>query len=208
MTDEKAQMVVRTAWMLVIAKWLAGGLGAGLGAASVLLVVSAYRADGHSGWNRDAVRPVATQVQWVKWADDQFQRSSSGVAFNVDLRNATHKDITISQDIVVMQAAKGTHALHDSVLRPIKDYWIPAGHTVSITLDNLDLCAPDGDQQPCFDGYFKDDDEILLMDRSGKYEIHIPITQLRVPGTGVSPSQDMATHQILKDQELEKYRVR
>lgn len=51
--------------------------------------------------------------------------------------------------------SKETGALHASLLNLDKEYFIPAHHVVSITLENSDLCAPKVEPQSCFDTYFK-----------------------------------------------------
>ncbi len=107
--------------------------------------------------------------------------TSSGISFSVDLQNTTNEDVTIPKTVIVMQASRGTHTLHDSLLALKGDYFIPAGHSVLATLENSELCAAHEDPHQCFDAFFKNDDEIVLFDESRKYEIHISIPQIQIP---------------------------
>jgi hypothetical protein len=111
----------------------------------------------------------------------KIETLNSGVSFSVDLQNTTDADVTIPKNLVIMQATRGTHTLHDSLLLLESDYFIPAGHTVLITLKNDGFCAAHEEPHQCFDDNFKDDEEIVLFDQSRKFEIHITIPPIRIP---------------------------
>jgi hypothetical protein len=110
-----------------------------------------------------------------------FTETGSGVSFSVDLLNTTSSDLTIPKTVIIMQATRGTHTLHSSLLWLAGDYFIPAGHSVSATLENSGFCRANEDPQQCFDDHFKGDDEIVLFDQSPKYEIHISVPPIRIP---------------------------
>jgi hypothetical protein len=110
-----------------------------------------------------------------------FEEINSGVSFSVDLQNTSSADVTIPKTLIIMQATRGTHTLHDSLLTLEGDYFIPAGHTISVTLKNSEFCAAHEDAHQCFDSFFKNDDEIVLFDQAKKFEIHIAIPPIRIP---------------------------
>jgi hypothetical protein len=121
-------------------------------------------------------RPNASAAQPLN-----FTETGSGVSFSVDLQNTTGADVTIPKTVIIMQAARGTHTLHSSLLWLAGDYFIPAGHSVSATLENSGFCQANEGPQQCFDDHFKADDEIVIFDQSPKYEIHISIPPIRIP---------------------------
>jgi hypothetical protein len=83
-----------------------------------------------------------------------------------------------------MQIEKSTGALHGSQLKLDREYFLPAHHVVSVSLDNDNLCVAKLDPQNCFDAYFKKDSEIVIFDETSKYEIHIPIPTFTPPKNG------------------------
>ena len=143
--------------------------------------------DDSSGPNASKVLPaVKFDPSTAVGLDDKpiplnIEGQSSGISFSVDLQNTTDADVTVSKNVIIMQATRGTHTLHDSLLSLEGDYFVPAGHTVSVTLKNSALCATNEEAHQCFDAFFKDDDEIVLFDQAQKYEIHIAIPPIRIP---------------------------
>jgi len=80
-----------------------------------------------------------------------------------------------------MEATKGTGALHGSLLKLDKEYFLPAKHVVSIAFSNANLCAAQEDPQICFNSYFKDQAEIVIFDTTRKFEIRIPMPAFTAP---------------------------
>jgi len=135
-----------------------------------------------SGPNASTARPL------------KFTETGSGVSFSVDLQNATGADVTIPKTVIIMQATRGTHTLHSSLLWLAGDYFIPAGHAVSATLENSGFCQANEDPRQCFDDHFKADDEIVLFDQSQKYEIHISIPPIRISKDSPANQTEKAAH--------------
>jgi hypothetical protein len=113
--------------------------------------------------------------------EEHWTTTSTGSIFTVDIQNTTGKDITLPASLTIMQTAKGTGALHGSFIKLSKNYFLPAHHTVTITLENDGECSPTVKVEECFNSYFKDESDIVLFDQSQKYEIRIPIPPL-TPG--------------------------
>ena len=86
-----------------------------------------------------------------------------------------------------MQTDRQTGALHGSLLKLDKEYFIPAGHVVSVVLENDDLCVAKEEPQTCFDAYFKDQSEIVIFDEATKYEIRVAIPTFTAPKNGSGP---------------------
>ena len=62
-----------------------------------------------------------------------------------------------------------------------KEYFVPAHHVVTITLENVELCAAKVEPQTCFNNYFKDQSQIYIFDDIHKYEARIPIPAFTAP---------------------------
>jgi len=71
--------------------------------------------------------------------DEKLHEIGTGIFFTSDVENTTEQDVTLPQDVIVMQQTKSSHALHNSFLKLDRDYFIPAHHTVSISLSRDDL---------------------------------------------------------------------
>ena len=176
-------------WVRFVLRSAVGGAACGLAFAAMLAVFLIY-SDRPASWNRDALRVIQTQAQPLSRLDDKFSELSSGFVFTVDVENTTKRDITLPQALTVMGQSRGSRALHGSFLKLDRDYFLPARHVVSLSLESDQLCAAKYDPKKCFDSYFKDDDEIVIFDNSAKYELHIPIPSLTLsPGRMmISPS--------------------
>lgn len=105
----------------------------------------------------------------------------NGIAFTFDVENTTPLDLTLPQHIIVMQESKSSHALHGSFLKLDHDYFIPAHHTMTVSLGNSNLCAPNFDPSGCFHAYFEEDQAIVLFDQQNRHEIHIEMPALTIP---------------------------
>jgi hypothetical protein len=134
------------------------------------LRASSVKAEALSKMDRDPAFEQAAEGHW--------RTTSSGNIFTVDLQNTTGRDITLPTSVAIMQTEKATGALHGSLLKLSKDYFLPARHTVTITLENDGECAPTVEAEECFKSYFKDEGDIVLFDQNQKYEIRIPIPPL------------------------------
>jgi len=174
-------------WKRLAIRALAGGLGCGVGIAVVVLIVDVYWS-APKGWNTDVLRVKKVIAgPFFEWGENSEEKST-GTIFTVDLENTTDADINLPQSLTVMQAAKDTGALHGSLLKLGKEYFIPAHHVVSITLENSDLCAAKVDPQVCFDSYFKDQSEIVVFDETHKTEIRIRMPSLTPPKPNPGPA--------------------
>jgi hypothetical protein len=102
----------------------------------------------------------------------------------VDIQNTTSFDITLPENLMVLSQAKGTHALKATFPQLGRAYFIPAGHTVSVSLDADNICAANYDPHHCYDAYFKDVDALVIFDDQHRYKIDIPMPPLIYqPGT-------------------------
>ena len=173
-------------WKRFIVRSSAWGVGCGLGISLVLLSVYFYT-QRPKHWDTHALRVKSAKAEALSLMDEHLAEKSTGTIFTVDLENTTGIDITLPQTLTVMQATKGTGALHGSLLKLDKEYFIPAHHVVSMTLENDDLCAAKVEPQSCFDSYFNDQGQIVIFDETRKYEIRIPIPAFTAPKSGSGP---------------------
>ena len=167
-------------WKRIIVTALVWGFGCGLALSGVLVALYFYT-QRPKVWDTHALTSKNVKAESMFKVDDKYVETSSGVIFTADLENATSDDITLAKDITVMQSTKGSQALTSSVLKLESDYFLPAHHVRSITLDDDSMCAAKVDPQSCFDRYFKDVSDIVLFDDSKKLEIHIPIPTFTSP---------------------------
>ena len=167
---------------------ISAGFGAGFAICAALLIV----AEGYwypstprppKPWNTNALKIGAAKAIPFDTNQDGIR---TGILFAFEAENMTERDLTLPQDIAVMQETKSSHALHDSFLKTDRDYFIPAHHAVWVVLANSGLCGLHSDPPGCFHKYFEDDQEIVLFDRQGRHEIHIPmpaLTTAKIDGT-------------------------
>ena len=132
-------------------------------------------------WDKKSVRTANVKAQPISRLNDKFQDIGSGITFTVDLENTTNNDITIQQGVNVLQEQRGSHALHGSFVKLDHDVFLPSHHVVSLFLGSSDLCAAKYDPKECFNSYFQDYDNIVLLDNIQKLEIRIPIPKLTIP---------------------------
>lgn len=109
---------------------------------------------------------------------DKPPAPSSGVKFEVDIQNVTASDITIPADLKVLSQTRETHALKETVLRLEGTYFIPARHTVSVSLSTSGWCAADWDSRQCFNAYFGQADALDIFDGRSRYEMVVPMPVL------------------------------
>ena len=172
-------------WKRLIIRALAWGVGCGLAISVVLLSVYFY-AQRPKGWDTGSLRVKNIKAEGLFLMDEKLAVKSTGTMFTVDLENTTGADITLPQTLTVMQEAKATGALHGSLLKLDKEYFLPAYHVVSIRLDNDDLCAAKADPQTCFNSYFKDEAQLVIFDETRRYEVRIPIPAFTTPRAGTA----------------------
>jgi hypothetical protein len=164
-------------WRHVIVRTVAWGFGCGLAISLAVLFVFFYT-QRPRGWNSHALIFKSAKAEGIGQTRPEngvLTVTAIGTTFTVDLENTTGTDITLPQTLRIMGATKGTGALHESALKLPKEYFIPAHHVVTISLDAAELCTADTKTQECFDSNFKDDGEIIIFDEVPKLEIHIPI---------------------------------
>jgi hypothetical protein len=181
-TEEDIRVGVRAAQKRLIIRGLAIGAGCGLMLATVFLIFN-YVASRPKGWDVRSLRVAHPQAQPLMRMDEHLNSVSSGVILSFDLENTTGTDIKLPGNSMIMQTSKGSAALHPSLLRLNQKYFIPAHHSVVVSLENDELCTPDMKPHDCFNGTFKDEGEIVIFEDGPKYEIHIPIPALK---TGVT----------------------
>jgi hypothetical protein len=83
---------------------------------------------------------------------------------------------------------KGTGALDSSLLKLRKEYFLPAHHVVSISLDAADLCAAHATGKACFDAYFHNQSDIVIFDEGPKYEIRAAVPAFTPPHPSTADS--------------------
>jgi hypothetical protein len=174
----------------IVVRTLVWGFGFGVGIGLIVLAVMFYL-ERPKGWDTKSLRESSVKAgalskldrdpELKQTVEEHWTTTSTGSIFTVDIQNTTGKDITLPASLTIMQTAKGTGALHGSFLKLPKDYFLPAHHTVTITLENDSECSPTVKVEECFNSYFKDESDIVLLDQSQKYEIRIPIPPL-TPG--------------------------
>jgi hypothetical protein len=170
-------------WKRLIVRALFGGAACGFAAAVVLIAFFLYQ-ERPQAWNADALRVVRSKAEPIDQLDDKFEVVGTGVFFTVDVENTTGRDVSLPQSLTVMGKTRGSHALHRSFLGLPRDYFIPARHVETITLDAARLCAVNYNSKSCFDSYFKDDEEIVEFDNLDRYELRIPVTGLTLSPDG------------------------
>lgn len=197
----------------IVVRTLIGGFGFGVGVGLIVLAVMFY-SERPKGWDTKSLRgsnvkagslskldrdPVLKQTDEERWIT-----SSTGSIFAVDLQNTTGKDIVLPTSVTIMQAAKGTGALHGSFLKLSKDYFVPAHNTVTITIENDGECTPTVKVEDCFNSYFKDDSDIVLFDQNQKYEIRFPIPPLTPGDPYVNPPATLPANFSGFDEDTQK----
>ena len=174
----------------IVVRTLVWGFGFGVGIGLIVLAIMFYL-ERPKGWDTKSLRESSVKAgalskldrdpELKQTVEEHWTTTSTGSIFTVDIQNTTGKDITLPASLTIMQTAKGTGALHGSFLKLSKNYFLPAHHTVTITLENDGESSPTVKVEECFNSYFKDESDIVLFDQSQKYEIRIPIPPL-TPG--------------------------
>ena len=126
-------------------------------------------------WDVQALHVKNATARPFSELNEKLAEVSSGVTFSVDVENTTAMDVTLPSTLRVMGQTRGSHSLHGSLLKLGAEYFLPAHHVTTISLDRVDLCAANPPPQECFDRYFKDDESIILFDEPHMYEILIAI---------------------------------
>jgi hypothetical protein len=163
--------------------------GAGCGfALAVVLDVGLLYEQRPKPWDTRALRAKHSKAEGLSRLNESLDEVSSGITFSVDVENTTALDITLPRTLATMGQTRASHALHGVFLKLDGDYFLPAGHVTTISLDSDDLCAANCPSQQCFDRYFKDDEDLVIFDESHRYEVLIPVPTLTLPsGPTVSP---------------------
>ncbi len=184
-------------WKRIILRAAVWGFSFGIGVGLVIVVLAVYTGR-QKGWDTKSLRAMSAKAAGrgavTEWDadgkpieyDEKGAEIGRGGIITVDIQNSTGRDITLPASITIMQAKKGTGALHASFLKLSQDYLLPARHTVSVTLDADNLCSiwtvsdsptppPPVKFEDCLKVYFGDDTEIVLFDQAQKYEIHVAV---------------------------------
>jgi hypothetical protein len=173
-------MTLETAWKRLVVRAAVGGAAFGV----VVLTVFGFGwwyTQRPKQWDRMALRTVHVEAQPLDHVDEHngvLEVKSTGTIVYADVLNATKEDITLPETLKVMQRKRASAALHESLLKLDRNYFIPAGHVVSILLSNSGLCSAEMDPTECYDSYLKDDSELVIFEPTRKYEIRIQIPSL------------------------------
>jgi hypothetical protein len=161
-----------TSWKIVALRTGVWGLGFGLGVGTIL-GVSIWLMGRPKSWNTSALTPHNIKAEGIGHAKDlgsTFDVDGIGTSFSFDLENTTSEDITLPKYAKVMQSDKSSGSLADSSLLIQKEYFIPAKHTVVVTLQNANECVKTMRTDECFDAIFKNIGDIVIFDQSAKRE--------------------------------------
>ncbi len=153
--------------------------GAAFGAVVVIgTAIAAYVANRPKEWDDRSLKVVHSEGHPFSKMNGEMKEESSGIDFEVDIQNTTGTDITITQDLSVMSQTRSTHALKDTFLKLPRAYFIPARHTVSVSMGSTEICAANYDPRKCYDSYFQDEDALVIFDQGSRLKINIPMPQL------------------------------
>jgi hypothetical protein len=167
----------KTSWKIVAVRAAMWGLGFGMGV-GMILAASIWFMSRPKSWNTRALTPHNVKVEGIGHAKDlgaTFDVDGIGTSFSFDLENTSSEDITFPKDVKVMQSDKSSGSLADSSLLIQKEYFIPAKHTVAVTLQNANECIKTMRTDECFDAIFKNVGEIVIFDQSAKREIRFAV---------------------------------
>jgi hypothetical protein len=170
-------------WKRLAVRSLLGGAACGVVLALILIAFFLYQ-ERPKPWDSRALRTVHAKAEPIDQLDATFKTVGTGIFFTVDVENTTGMDISLPQTLTVMGKTRDSHALHGSFLKLNRDYFIPAKHIETISLDADQLCAADTEPQKCFDSYFRDDEEIIVFDNQNRYELRISMPSLSLPPDG------------------------
>lgn len=170
-------------WKRLAVRSLLGGAACGVVLALILIAFFLYQ-ERPKSWDSRALRTVHVKAEPIDQLDEKLKAVGTGIFFTVDVENATDTDISLPQTLTVMGKSRDSHALHGSFLKLNRDYFIPAKHIETLSLDADQLCSTDTEPQKCFDSYFKDDEEIVVFDNQNRYELRISMPSLTVPPGG------------------------
>jgi hypothetical protein len=168
---------------------VAWGIGCGIGIVVATAVYFHYR-DKPKGWDKNVLKVKHVKAEGEDKLDDKFKPTSVGVIISADLENTSDHDIILPKETRIMQENKEGGSLHGSLLTVSKDYFLPAGHTVNIWVENDDLCTGTEKEEDCFNSYFKGQSKVVLFKDTDKIEVEIPIPGFSRPvPTGGAPVQ-------------------
>jgi hypothetical protein len=140
--------------------------------------IAMYVASQPKEWNDRALKVVHSEGHPLVKLGRDYQEESSGIAFDVDVQNTTPTDVTIAQNVDVLSQARGTNVLKKTAFVLEKTYFIPAHHTVSITLTESRSCGPKAPPRECYNSYFLEADTLVIFDVPTRLKIDIPKPKL------------------------------
>lgn len=183
-------------WKRIAIRAAVGGIACG-----VVLVIGAavavYFANRPKEWNDRAMKVVYSEARPFAWWGKDLEEKSSGIIFDVNIQNTTGSDINIAQDLSIMSQTRSSHALKGTALQLDRAYFIPARHTVSVSMGSTELCAANYDPRKCCDSHFKDADALVIFDGIGRFKISIPVPQLTYDPTKDGADKIEAEKEVL-----------
>lgn len=141
-------------WKRIILRSAAAGAALGMVVLLGTLTIVFY-SNRPKPWDESsltAAHVVARTVHLYEKNRDTNAVEESGISFSftMALRNATSDDITLRPaGLKILSQAKGTHALRDTFLQLNREHFIPARHTVEVSIRSSSLCNPDADDLQC-----------------------------------------------------------
>lgn len=177
---ENATTKAMSPWKRLAVRALLGGAACGVVLGLILIAFFLYQ-ERPKQWDSRSLRAAHVKAEPIDQLDEKFNVVGTGIFFTVDVENTTGADISLPQTLTVMGKTRDSHALHASFLKLNRDYFIPAKHIETISLEATQLCAAGYSAQKCFDNYFKNDEEIVVFDNLNRYELRISMPSLTVP---------------------------
>jgi hypothetical protein len=162
-----------------VALWKRIAIRAAIGGATfgVVIVTGAavaeYVANHSNEWNDLALRVVRSEAHPLMKLNRDFGDESSGIAIDVDLQNTTPTDITVARNVDVLAQVRNTHVLKRTSFVLAEAYFIPAHHTVSVSLTASGSCGPKAPPRECYDSYFLEADSLVIFNVASRFKINI-----------------------------------
>lgn len=132
-------------------------------------------------WNTHALHTTWVRVEPLGQWNSKREVVSSGFDFTVVVQNTTRTDVTLTKGQTILAQHRASRALHETDLKLHREYFLPAQHSAIISVESSELCGADEQPQKCFDGNFKNDDDLVIFDKSSRFELHIPIPTFKSP---------------------------
>ena len=171
-------------WIRTALRSLAWGAGCGIGIA-IVLAAAIYISDRPKQWDTKALQAKNVQLFYMQPIDAVGTGNGIGFFLKFDLENRTGTDISLPEDVTIMETNKKTGALSTSDMKHRSASFLPAHHTTSITLDTGTFCKfgdpnalSEKDATDCFNTRLKNVGAVVIFDEPSKYEIAVPVPPL------------------------------